>query len=195
VACKPSSVPLARGWSSIWDAGCPTPLAADPKAGRRTPVQLAPHVPSYLALHQVELARFTRPAEAEPTRLCGAGPRLAADGSYPLPCVVVLGLSSGDGSPRHTRPSSHLAGRGTLPPACLGGRVSPWTIGSLAIRSLAPRSLAIRSLAPRSLAIRSLAIRRAAQHDEVTRVTAELMRKAHDGATSILGVDGTGRNA
>ena len=36
-------------------------------------------MPSYLALHQVELARFTRPAEAEPTRLCGAGPRLAAD--------------------------------------------------------------------------------------------------------------------
>ena len=52
-----------------------------------------------------------------PTRLCGAGPRLAADGSYPLPCVVVLGLSSGDGLPRHTRPSSHLTGRWTLAPA------------------------------------------------------------------------------
>ncbi len=79
------------------------------------------HVPSYLALHQVELARFTRPAEAEPTRLCGAGPRLAADGCYPLPCVVVLGLSSGDGSPRHTRPSGHLTGCRTLPPAGFGG--------------------------------------------------------------------------
>src|SRR5690242_6623769 len=27
-------------------------------------------------------------------RLCGAGPRLSANGSYPLPCVVELGLSS-----------------------------------------------------------------------------------------------------
>ncbi len=51
-----------------------------------------------------------------PTRLCGAGPRLAADGSYPLPCVVVLGLSSGDGSPRHTRPSGHLTSRWTVAP-------------------------------------------------------------------------------
>jgi hypothetical protein len=122
VACKPSSVPLARGWSSIWDAGRPTPPAADPKAGRRTPVQLAPHAPSYLALHQVELARFTRSAGAEPTRLCGAGPRLAADGCYPLPCVVVLGLSSSDESPRHPRPSGHLAGRRTLPPTAARGR-------------------------------------------------------------------------
>ncbi len=29
-----------------------------------------------------------------PARLCGTGPRLAADGCYPLPCVVELGLSS-----------------------------------------------------------------------------------------------------
>jgi hypothetical protein len=49
-----------------------------------------------------------------PTRLCGAIPRLAADGNYPLPRVVVLGLSSGDGLPRHTRPSSHLTSRWTL---------------------------------------------------------------------------------
>ncbi len=157
VACKPSSVPLSRGWSSIWDAGCPTSLAADPKAGRRTPVRLAPHVPSYLALHQVELARFTRSAEAEPTRLCGAGPRLAADGSYPLPCVVVLGLSSGDGLPRHTRPSSHLTGRRTLPPASVDGREPPGR--SVAWRPAASRSAAWRSTAWRSTAWRSTAWR------------------------------------
>ncbi len=107
-----------RGWSSIWDAGHPTPLAADPKAGRRTPVQLAPHVPSYLALHQVELARFTRPSpKARPTRLCGASPHLAVDGSYPLPRVVVLGLSSNDESPRRPRPSGHLTDDSTVAPA------------------------------------------------------------------------------
>ncbi len=60
-----------------------------------------------------------------PTRLCGAGPRLAADGSYPLPCVVVLGLSSGDGLPRHTRPSSHLTGRWTLAPTVRHGQRPP----------------------------------------------------------------------
>lgn len=38
--CKPSSVPRqARGRSSIYDAGCPTSLAADPRAERRTPVE------------------------------------------------------------------------------------------------------------------------------------------------------------
>ena len=80
------------------DAGCPTPLAADPRAGRRTPFRRSgPRLPSYLALLRVELARFTpaRPTFADlPARHCGAGPRLTADGCYPLPCVAELGLSS-----------------------------------------------------------------------------------------------------
>jgi hypothetical protein len=46
-----------------------------------------------------------------PTRLCGAGPRLAADGCYPLPCVVELGLSSRPTVARRTRdrPADSLA--------------------------------------------------------------------------------------
>jgi hypothetical protein len=39
------------------------------------------------------LPRFT-PAPKRRHRHCGAGPRLAADGCYPLPCAVELGLSS-----------------------------------------------------------------------------------------------------
>jgi len=51
--------------------------------------------PSYLALLPVELARFTPPGpESGRHRHCGAGPRLAAGGRYPLPCAVELGLSS-----------------------------------------------------------------------------------------------------
>jgi len=81
-------------------------------------VRLTPHGLSYLALHQVELARFTRRRpEPPPTRLCGAGPRLSADGCYPLPCVAVLGLSSSGESPRRAQPSGHLAGGMTLAPA------------------------------------------------------------------------------
>jgi hypothetical protein len=54
-------------------------------------------------------ARFTRRRPGSPpTRLCGAGPRLAADGCYPLPCVVVLGLSSDRGSPRSPQPSDKV---------------------------------------------------------------------------------------
>jgi hypothetical protein len=59
---------------------------------RRTEVRLL----SYLALLRVEFARFTQPDRLPdlPARLCGTGPRLTADGSYPLPCVAELGLSS-----------------------------------------------------------------------------------------------------
>ena len=51
---------------------------------------------SYLALLRAEFAAFHRPDRANPIglRLCGTGPRLAADGRYPLPCAVELGLSS-----------------------------------------------------------------------------------------------------
>src|ERR1035437_2660596 len=51
---------------------------------------------SYLALLRAEFAAFHQPDRANPTslRLCGTSPRLAADGRYPLPCAVELGLSS-----------------------------------------------------------------------------------------------------
>src|SRR5262245_18669819 len=48
--------------------------------------------PSYLALLRVELAAFHSGRGRH--RHCGAGPRLAADGCYPLPRAVELGLSS-----------------------------------------------------------------------------------------------------
>ncbi len=71
--CKPSPVPplARRRRSSIWDRGCPRPRAADPRTRRRRPVHARPRAPcrsSYLALHQVELARFTRSGrQADPT--------------------------------------------------------------------------------------------------------------------------------
>src|SRR5665811_342881 len=50
--------------------------------------------PSYLALLRVEFAAFHPGRRSCRTRLCGTGPRLAADGRYPLPCAEELGLSS-----------------------------------------------------------------------------------------------------
>ena len=89
------SRPCGRGRSSIYGGGCPPSLAADPGAERRRSRRTCARLLPYLALLQVELARFT-PARGcpLPARLCGAGPRLSADGSYPLPCVAELGLSS-----------------------------------------------------------------------------------------------------
>jgi len=51
---------------------------------------------SYLALLRAEFAAFHSPSEQARTglRLCGTGPRLTADGRYPLPCAEELGLSS-----------------------------------------------------------------------------------------------------
>ena len=44
-------------------------------------------------------------------RHCGTGPRLTADGRYPPPCAVELGLSSRrPGCPADARPSDRLAG-------------------------------------------------------------------------------------
>jgi hypothetical protein len=63
--CKPSSVPRCdpRGRSSIYDGGCPPPLAADPRAERTRPCRAFARRLSYLALLQVEFARFT-PAQS-----------------------------------------------------------------------------------------------------------------------------------
>ncbi len=118
-ACKPSSVPRKRGDGHPSRAPVTRHLMRPTRERGDAPlVRLTPHGLSYLALHQVELARFTRPRpKPPPTRLCGAGPRLTADGCYPLPCVAVLGLSSSGGSPRRAQPSGHLAGERTLAPA------------------------------------------------------------------------------
>ncbi len=118
-ACKPSSVPRKRGDGHPSRAPVTRRLLRPTRERGDAPlVRLTPHGLSYLAFHKVELARFTRRRpETPPTRLCGAGPRLSADGSYPLPCVAVLGLSSSGESPRRAQPSGHLAGEMTLAPA------------------------------------------------------------------------------
>ncbi len=103
--------------------GCPSPLAADPRAERRTPSRASPtgHLEALLfGLAPGRACPFhpARPTEVDlPVRHCGAGPRLSADGSYPLPCVAELGLSSCcPGSPRSdTRPSGRLADAPILP--------------------------------------------------------------------------------
>ena len=59
---------------------------------RRSNARVAP---SYLALLRVEFAAFHSVAgRSRRHRHCGTGPRLTADGRYPLPCAAELGLSS-----------------------------------------------------------------------------------------------------
>src|SRR5579859_8116876 len=59
-------------------------------------------------LHPRELARFTR---VSAVRHCGAGPRLTADGCYPLRCPVVPGLSSASCAAATIRPARPLKSR------------------------------------------------------------------------------------
>src|SRR5205085_10110092 len=73
------------GRSSLWDGGRPPPLAIYPGTARATPSS------PYAILQREELARFTPLSRV---RHCGAGPRLTADGCYPLPCPALSGLSS-----------------------------------------------------------------------------------------------------
>src|SRR5687767_13789913 len=81
---------------------------------RPTREQSEPPALPYSVLLRLELARFTpRPEPFDPAghRHCGAGPRLAADGCYPLACSVELGLSSNAAfRPMRPRPSSRLQG-------------------------------------------------------------------------------------
>ena len=118
--CKPSSVPQvpkhARRRSSISGRRLPDGSCGRPEgtAAHRSARRTGP-LPSYLALLQVEFAAF-HPAGRQAdhrTRLCGTGPRLAADGRYPLPCAGELGLSSGRTGSRPARdhPIGSLAGR------------------------------------------------------------------------------------
>ena len=114
-----------RRRSSIWVAGCPAPRAADPRAGRRTPPATRRSATRNALLFGLAPGRAcpfhpVRPACAgSPVRHCGAGPRLTADGCYPLPCVAELGLSSCRRvAPRGPRPSDRLAGSPSLPAPC-----------------------------------------------------------------------------
>ena len=116
--CKPSSVPTGTE-APIGDGhpsravGRPTAHAADPRAGQRAsppagrPARVAP---SYLALLQVEFARFTPvpdPGVERRHRHCGTGPRLTTDGCCPPPCAVELGLSSRHGRVTPPTPRDH----------------------------------------------------------------------------------------
>ena len=118
VVCKPSSVPTieGRGRSSIYDGGCPTSLAADPRAKRRRPCRTYVRRLSYLALLRVELARFTRPTARLPERcrLVSVALVLASRRTG----VTRYPASRSSDFPRisygfrrwDTRPSDHLAG-------------------------------------------------------------------------------------
>jgi hypothetical protein len=119
-ACKPSSVPprQERRRSSIFDGGCPPPPAADPRAWRRRLLRgRSPVTPSYLALLRVELARFTRAAEAE--RLVSVALVLASRRTgvtrYPASWSSDF-PRAGFGFPRRgTQPSGRLADPSILP--------------------------------------------------------------------------------
>jgi hypothetical protein len=108
VASRSSGRVLYRGRSSGDDhpslaAGYPTAQAADPRTGQRDLFRSnarLPEPPNRVLLFGLAPGRVCR---VSPTalglprarlRLCGTGPRLAADGRYPLPCAEELGLSS-----------------------------------------------------------------------------------------------------
>jgi hypothetical protein len=95
-------------------AGYPTAQAADPRTGQRDlfrPNDRFPERSNRVLLFGLAPSRVCR---VSPTglglprarlRLCGTGPRLAADGRYPLPCAEELGLSS------HARPKPEARDR------------------------------------------------------------------------------------
>ena len=98
--CKPSSVPRSLAGTVIHlDRRSPGGSCGRPEgwAAHLSPVGTSRRrrvAPSYLALLRVEFAAFHPGRRSGRTRLCGTGPRLAADGRYPLPCAEELGLSS-----------------------------------------------------------------------------------------------------
>ena len=110
MAYKPGSVPLAEGRPSISTVDRSTAPAVNPEipAVRWSPPHAAEASP-YSTLLQAEFAAFHPAAGRSPrrTRLCGTGPRLTADGRYPLPCTLEPGLSSTtpEGADATVRPS------------------------------------------------------------------------------------------
>ena len=109
---RPEVAPTSRSVSRVLYRGAEAPRRRSSISGRRLPdgscgrpegtaarrsARRTGPSPSYLALLRVEFAPF-HPADRQAdqrTRLCGTGPRLTADGRYPLPCAGELGLSSG----------------------------------------------------------------------------------------------------
>ena len=108
-ASRPVSRVLYRGRSHGDDhpsvaAGCPTAQAADPRTGQRDLFRSDARFPArpnrvlLFGLAPSRVCRVSLPSPGKPEsglRLCGTGPRLTADGRYPLPCAEELGLSSG----------------------------------------------------------------------------------------------------
>jgi hypothetical protein len=131
-ACKPSSVasrcehrsadghPSARPTRELSESTC-----SDPRAGLRSPIR---------SCSGQSLPRFTPAAAFRPRghRHCGAGPRLTADGRYPLACSLELGLSSDAAfRPMRPRPSGRLQGRLILPDSnARSTRDHRWSVGS-----------------------------------------------------------------
>src|ERR1035437_6545388 len=103
-------------------AGYPTAQAADPRTGQRDlfrPNARLPARSNRVLLFGLAPSRVCRVSPPGPSRarvglrLCGTGPRLAADGRYPLPCAEELGLSSRPWPEDQTpRSSSRLAEAG-----------------------------------------------------------------------------------
>ena len=100
---------LPNGWSFIWDAGYPTPLAAYPSVIARRAISLllfglAPNGVYRAALvaesrgrllpHRFTLARCAKHRARWRSILCGTFHRVAPPGCYPAFCPVELGLSS-----------------------------------------------------------------------------------------------------
>ena len=107
-ACKPSSVPrpirigLMDGHPSLR----PTRELSEPPAPARRP----PCAPLF-GLAPARACPFHSRFRRSGHRHCGAGPRLTADGCYPLACSEELGLSSDAAfRPMRPRPSSRLQG-------------------------------------------------------------------------------------
>ena len=107
-ACKPSSVPrpirigLMDGHPSVR----PTRELSEPPAAARRP----PCAPLF-GLAPARACPFHSRSRGSGHRHCDAGPRLTADGCYPLACSEELGLSSDAAfRPMRPRPSSRLQG-------------------------------------------------------------------------------------
>ena len=103
VLSRAGGTAIGRGRSSIY--------ATYPGAERATCCGRSRLALPYSVLLRLELAAFHSRSRRSGHRHCGAGPRLAADGRYPLACSVELGLSSDAAfRPMRPRPSGRLQG-------------------------------------------------------------------------------------